>query len=95
MANETLSAIDRSRLHEDEELRARAYAQWKRNPASVEDSVAAFFEGFELGARRMLSSEDAEARRRFDHYRSPEFTRQLSEAFARAKEKALVRTELH
>src|SRR5438270_11845879 len=32
-----------------------AYRQWQEDPASVDESWRAFFEGFELGARRLAA----------------------------------------
>ena len=92
MPTETLTTFTRKQLAENDDIRAQAYARWKRDPASVEESVAAFLEGFETGASSVVPVSDDEARR-FAFYRSAEFAKRLTEAFARAKEQALDRAE--
>ena len=86
MATETLPIFTRKQLAENDALRAQAYTQWKRDPASVEDSVAAFLEGYEIGAgqpsRRKADPE-------FSRYYSEEFTRELTGAFGEAKRSAI------
>jgi 2-oxoglutarate dehydrogenase E1 component len=54
-----MSSSVSARLHAD--LLERQYALWKQNPADVEPSWAAFFEGFELGLAQPPRRDDGPA----------------------------------